>query len=147
MFYNMLITLDGSELAEAVLPYAEEMANRFSCRKVILLRVVPPLRYFVEGSFYEMGDTREKLEADAQAYLQQVAKRLNFKGLEMETEVRYGEVAGEILDCTLERGIDLLAMSTHGYSGIKRWVFGSVAERVLRSLTIPILLIRPEEMK
>tara|TARA_B100000315_G_scaffold250729_1_gene284074 strand:- start:717 stop:1160 length:444 start_codon:yes stop_codon:yes gene_type:complete len=147
MFYNILVTLDGSELAQTVLPYVEEVANRFSCRKIILIRVVPPVRYFVEGSFYEMGDTREKLEEDAQTYLQKIAAGLDIKGLDIETEVRYGEVAGEIIGCAHDRGADLLAISTHGYSGIKRWVFGSVAERVLRHITIPILLIRPEEMK
>jgi nucleotide-binding universal stress UspA family protein len=147
MFYNLLVTLDGSELAEVVLPYVEEVANRFSCRKLILLQVVPPLRYFVEEGIFQMEDTREKLKTDAWGYLQQVRARLQRKGLEVETEVRYGEVADEIIDCAHDRGVDLLAMSTHGYSGIKRWVFGSVAEKVLRGINIPILLIRPEEMK
>ncbi|MBI1987407.1 MAG: universal stress protein [Nitrospinae bacterium] len=147
MFYNILVTLDGSELAETVIPYVEGLATRFPTRKVVLLRVVPPPHYFFEGSFYALGETQEQMEAIAQEYLDKIASRLQAKGLPVEIELRRGEVASEIIDYAHEHGIDLLAMSTHGRSGVKRWVFGSVAEKVLRSLNLPILLIRPEEVQ
>lgn len=147
MFYNILVTLDGSELAETVIPYVEGLASRFPTRKVVLLRVIPPPHYFFEGSFYALGDTQEQMEGIAQEYLEKIASRLQAKSLPVEIELRHGEVASEIIDYAHEHGIDLLAMSTHGRSGVKRWVFGSVAEKVLRNLNLPILLIRPEEVQ
>jgi nucleotide-binding universal stress UspA family protein len=79
---------------------------------------------------------------EAEEYLQDLKDRLRAKGLNVDTHVRYGEDAEEILDHAAQREIDLVAMSTHGHRGVKRFLFGSVAEKVIRQTPKPVFLVR-----
>lgn len=79
---------------------------------------------------------------EAGGYLRGIEERLKAKGFEVESHVRYGDEAEEILSYSSKIGIDLIAMSTHGRSGVKRWLLGTVAEKILRYATKPILLVR-----
>jgi nucleotide-binding universal stress UspA family protein len=79
---------------------------------------------------------------ESEKYLEELEKELKGRGLRVSSVVRYGHAAEEILDHAAFSGADLIAMSTHGRTGVSRWVLGSVAEKVLRASTIPLLLVR-----
>ena len=157
MFRTVLVPLDGSPLAEQALPYAREVAQRFQA-KLVLLQVVPLVGQAAALGFAgtsELAHTTppdiealsEALGAEvrrAEGYLGETARKLQEAGLEVEWEVRRGVPAAEIIACARDRGVDLIAISTHGRSGLGRLIFGSVADEVLRKSGLPILLIKPE---
>jgi nucleotide-binding universal stress UspA family protein len=137
MYKRILIPLDGSALAEVVLPHVEGLAKS-SAAELVLLRV----------AFAHMLPGADPIEAqvarvqEAENYVADLAKRLQEKGVSAEAKVRYGDPAEEILDHAARDHIDLIAMATHGRTGLKRVVLGSVAENVLRSAPVPMLLVR-----
>jgi nucleotide-binding universal stress UspA family protein len=146
MYDPIMLTLDGSELAERAIPHAQAMAKQFGAR-LIVVRVVPPV---VQPLDVDYGMSApygyEKIiEAETQAavdYLAGVAQKLEAEGLTVETAAPLGEPATAILDTARERGARLIVMATHGRTGFRRLVFGSVADRVLREAETPVLLIR-----
>jgi nucleotide-binding universal stress UspA family protein len=83
-----------------------------------------------------------KVVKEAEAYLQKVEDRLKAKGFKVDSHVRYGNDAEEILEHATQKEIDMIAMTTHGRSGVKRFLLGSVAEKVLRYSPKPIFLVR-----
>lgn len=88
----------------------------------------------------------ERINAELQGYLEQVsAKRLRAAGLKAVSSIRFGQPADEIIAYAAKAKCDLIVMSTHGRSGIGRWVYGSVADKVLRSSAIPVLLVHAKE--
>lgn len=133
---NILVPLDGSELAERALPYAERLAGKAG-RKVILVRSVHVRT--LPGR--DPSDAQVKAIDDAERYLASIASRLGDAGVAVESAVPYGPPAAEILDETRIRQADLVLMATHGRSGVGRWVYGSVANQVMRSTQVPMLLI------
>ena len=149
MFKNILIPLDGSHLAEAAIPAALELASRFDS-KICLLRVTrtPYVASGLDGSAYAelIVTLRQQELAEADEYLQMIQRMLREKNYRVETFVREGEPTPEvILDIASEAAVDTIVMSTHGRGGVSRWVFGSVADRVLRQSDIPVVLIRAKE--
>lgn len=136
-FEKILVPLDGSKCAENILPVVERLATDFRA-SICLLRVAYAHTFpGVDPTEAEVSVVRE-----AEAYLQEVGKNLRERGFEVESHVRYGSEADEILDHANQSDIDLIAMSTHGRSGVRRWLLGSVAEKVLRYATKPIFLVR-----
>ncbi|MCL5957868.1 MAG: universal stress protein, partial [Chloroflexi bacterium] len=91
----------------------------------------------------------DRITVELGEYLNRIAYRFKTKAIPVRTAVKFGDPAGEIVDYAKERenGISLIAMCTHGRSGLKRWVYGSVAERVLRGSSVPVLLIRSSGAK
>ena len=153
MFERILVCLDGSELAEQILPYATEQALRFNS-KLILLQVVnmPSSVYTasVAGELPQTGDIIAKQiqtqEVEARAYLDRVTKSLLKKGMNVEYVVLGPLQPGKaIVKYAQDNAIDLICIATHGRSGLGRVVFGSVADLVLRESGLPILVIKPEE--
>lgn len=150
MFERILIALDGSKVAEAALPVVEDLIHRLvSTQKIeiTLLQVVTSLVHWVIAgetgapvpySDRELAIIRE----EAQAYLERTAEGLRAKGATVHTRLSVGNAAQEIIKASEEIPADVIIMSTHGRTGIGRWAFGSVTERVLRSGTVPVLLIR-----
>jgi nucleotide-binding universal stress UspA family protein len=143
MYQKILVPLDGSELAECVLPHVKAIASGCDVKQLILLRVVEPLH----GGEIPSDISSEVLqEADinaAKEYLAKIKAQLSKEGFDVEAEVLTGRSAEIISDFAQRNEVDLIALSTHGRSGISRWVFGSVADRVVRSSSVPVLLIRP----
>ncbi len=137
MFKQILVPLDGSALAEAILPQVTELA-RVHDAELVLLRVA------LAHAFPGADPTEAQLQAvrESEKYLEEVEKELKARGLRVATVVRYGQAGEEILDHAAFAGIELIAMSTHGRTGVSRWVLGSVAEKVLRASTTPLLLVR-----
>jgi nucleotide-binding universal stress UspA family protein len=162
MFGKVLVPLDGSEMAEAVLPYVEDVARCYSA-EVILLRVVATpqdrsIATVFQPSLAVPGSTEdvtpvphpvyreqemESLRAEAERTLSGVRKGLIDAGLRTRIVVLFGRPAERIVEYATKEEVDLIAMSTYGRTGIGRWAFGSVAKRVMRATAIPVLLIRP----
>lgn len=149
MFNNILVPLDGSHLAEAALPVAMELASRFDS-EITLMRVTRPpyVATSVGGSAYAemLVEMREQLQSEANHYLRRLQATLRQQGHRVHTYVVEGDSAAErILEASLRFDINVIVMSTHGRSGISRWVFGSVADRVLQRSHVPVLLIRAHD--
>ncbi len=149
MINRILVPLDGSDLAEGVLPHVKDLAKQLH-GKVHLIRVLDFVSQEVMA--FSMGATAttevvEEIERkdreEAEGYLSQVAGRLAAEGLEVSWEVVEGTAAGEIVDLAHTGSADLIAMSTHGRSGLSRVIFGSVAAKVVREVGIPVMLIKP----
>ncbi len=136
-FKKILVPLDGSSCAETVLPVVERLATELRA-SLSLLRVA------MATTFPGVDPTEAQLKAvqEAEAYLQKVEDRLKAKGFEVDSHVRFGNDAEEIVEHAAQKEIDLIAMTTHGRSGVKRFLLGSVAEKVLRHATKPIFLVR-----
>jgi len=137
MFKRILVPLDGSSLAEAVLPQVQELAKALGAELFLVRAAAAHVFPGVDPTEGEV-DVVQK----AEAYVGEVAGRLHDAGIPVHTAVRYGEAAEEILDHIGVNAIDLVAMSTHGRSGLSRLVLGSVAAQVVHRATVPVLLMR-----
>ena len=146
MYKKIMIPLDGSPLAECVLPHVEAITGGCSVRELVLIRVVEPERvYSVSNSPIDpnLAAAREsERRKEAEDYLHGVVDRLDEPGLVCEALSIVGRVAESLVDYCIENDIDLIIIATHGHSGVTRWVRGSVADKILRSSTIPVLMIR-----
>ena len=141
MYKRALIPLDGSMVAESILPFILEVAGPLDM-EIALLRVlvpVPPMT--VEGTQVVIEDAG-RLRAEAEEYLASIAAELRAKGVRVTTAVRRGEPVAEILVGAREADADLIAMTTHGRSGLSRLLFGSVAAAVLSHAEVPVFLMR-----
>jgi nucleotide-binding universal stress UspA family protein len=140
---TVIVPLDGSPLAEQVLPCVVDLAKKTKL-KVILMRAyaLPPAVTADEyGTYTE--ELIKQLEAEALDYLAQKIKEVKGKGLEnVESIAGFGYGAEEIIKIGRQTPDNLIAMCTHGRSGIKRWVLGSVTERVVQHSGDPVLIIR-----
>jgi nucleotide-binding universal stress UspA family protein len=146
MYKRILIPLDGSELSEHALEPLMEVATSPGDVHVILLEVVEPFTAIYAGgpgATTVAQKANMQAETDAAAYLNKLASRLKRKRLSVETAVITGSPADVILNYVKQHEVDLIIMSTHGRSGISRWFFGSVAEKVTRHATIPVLISPP----
>lgn len=139
---RVLVPLDGSKLAEAALGAAERISGRASSDMLLLSVVAPvnPAPLLRDESIPRR--TLETRYGKAQRYLEAVRQRLERRGVRARVLVRSGDPAEEILACARAERVGLIAMSTHGRSGLGRALFGSVAEGVLRRARVPILLVR-----
>lgn len=147
MYKRVVVPLDGSTVAEGILPFILGIAGPLDL-DVVLLRVVQPIPpTVIEGATHVVVDDIEGRTTEAKSYVDEVARELETKGVRVSVEVRRGEPASEIVATAAATGADLIAMSTHGRSGLGRLVFGSVAQAVLRQSDIPVLLIRETEAK
>lgn len=145
MYKKAIVPLDGSVVAEGILPFILEIAGPLDM-EVVLMRVVVPIPpSVIEGSRHVEIEDPDKRRAEAEEYVRPIAADLRAKGVRATTQVRRGEPTAEILAGAKEAGADLIAMTTHGRSGLGRLLFGSVAEAVLRHSEIPVFLMRQTE--
>ena len=163
MYEKILVPLDGSKLAECVLPYAEALAQGCHTGEVILVSVTERVKGFrvledtgrpVVGPMGGWGEPNQvpsdrmipeaagKLEKQAQRYLDRIAKRMKTNGINASTQVLLWSPAEAIVGFAEETGCDLIVMSSHGRSGPSRWAYGSVAEKVFRATCVPVLMVR-----
>ena len=148
MFEKILVCLDGSDLAEQVLPYATEIARRFRS-KLILLEVAATPSAVVEPTtgYYRAPSPKAlaRREDEASEYLAEVTARLKGEDLEVEYLTQPGSPGRTIVNFAEDNGIGLIALATHGRSGIGRITFGSVADFVMKSSGLLNLVIRPRQ--
>lgn len=147
MYQKMLVPLDGSRLAECVLPHVESIAKTRNVDNVIFLRVIEP--FPMPGGYYETSLTAEDIKridsehrVDAEDYLGKLVEKTRYEGVNIQSEIISGKAADSIAEYATKNGVDLIVMATHGRSGVSRWVWGSVADRILRSACVPILMVR-----
>ena len=135
---KILVPLDGSTVAEEILIYVELLARQ-SGAHVVLMRVVPFLWPSAHVHLKEMG---HKMDKEASDYLFAVETHFVEKGIEARVLVDEGNVPEMICDTAKESGVDLIAISTHGHGGVKRWALGSVTSKVMQASSVPLLVHR-----
>jgi len=149
MYKKIVVPLDGSDLSEAALPHARAIAEKTSAELLLLRVAVSPL--YLESPLdptFSMVITESALamQKEAAQYLERIAAPLREAELKVTTQVHDGGVAAEaILDEATHFGADLIVMSTHGRSGVTRWLIGSVADKVVHGAQMPVMLIRPQK--
>jgi nucleotide-binding universal stress UspA family protein len=143
MFQRILVPLDGSSRAERALPIAARIA-RASGGSILLLRVVHAITEVGEISARPPVVSKAKLEAEiaeATAYLTKVTDSADLEGLGVKTEVYSGIVAPAILSFAQAEDSDLIVMCSHGETGLRRWMMGSIAQKVARHCPVPVLVL------
>jgi nucleotide-binding universal stress UspA family protein len=153
MFEKILVPLDGSKVGEAALPVIEQILSKLapgSSLEVILIGVITLLRHWVvvgEASA-PVSYTEEELKIikdRVMNYLEKAGDGLRDKGITVRTIVTSGNAADEILKTADQNKVDLIAMSTHGRSGLKRLAFGSITDKVMHGSRVPVLMVRAPE--
>jgi nucleotide-binding universal stress UspA family protein len=146
MYHHILVPLDGSKLAECVLPHVQVIAKGCDVPIVTLIRVVEPLKLHGGLESRLSPKERQSIEDDsmkvANDYLQQLVKQFISIGINAQPEVPYGNVVDSLTNYANSKAVDLFVIATHGQSGVSRWVWGSVADRILRSACVPVLMVR-----
>jgi nucleotide-binding universal stress UspA family protein len=140
MFQKVLVPLDGSELAEGILPYVSQLARGLNI-PVLVMSVVSP------DTLEALSQESEKVKLKTENYLQEVAKRLVKEGAQAESMFSFGRPAERIVQVAERQGCNLIAMSTHSENHLGRGVLGSVTDKVIHSSHIPTLTIHPQEAK
>ncbi len=144
MFLRIFVPLDGSPRAERALDLAAVLAQQIPTREPALEPLLILFQAVDLSHWLNLDDRkaeRTRATEAATRYLEERAKQLRSQGITVETAVRRGNPAEVILEQTMARQVELIVMSTHGRSGLARWALGSVAERVARSVPVPLLLL------
>lgn len=149
MIHKILVPLDGSQLAEQALPYARSLAQKYEA-ELILLMVIPPLSLPVladpYGGVLYKYPTEEEMnqhKQTAQTYLSDLQKSLRQQNIVTHIQVlEDASIADGIVGVASEEAVDVIVKTTHGRSGLSRWVYGSVATKVLQEAPCPIFLVR-----
>lgn len=153
MYKKILAPLDGSELAECVLPHLEAIARGCGVEEVVLVRAAEPF-YMPSGepvfNDEQIKEIETRHEKSARDYLHKTAKRIAKNGVKTQTVVLTSRASADatekaadmLVDYVKKSDADLIIIASHGRSGISRWIFGSVADRLLRGACIPVLMIR-----
>lgn len=149
---KVLLPLDGSKLGEQAVPYAEKLIQGVGAQTV-LIQALEPLKE-IKGEGYrgypvlsetELRAVNERRKKFAEDYLEGMVKTFKEKGLPASCLVVRGSPAEQILDYAQKNGVDVIAMSTHGRSGMGRWVFGSVTDKILHAGDTAVLMVRASE--
>jgi nucleotide-binding universal stress UspA family protein len=150
MYHKIMVPLDGSDLAECVMPHVEAIIAGFQSKEVVLVRVVNPVRLpvsvpaqgdygFTEKDRQQLNENRKKAAGE---YLAKMADSLTISGTNFSYALLEGKPAGVLADYATENAVDLIVIASHGRSGVSRWVMGSVAERLMRTSCVPVMMVR-----
>lgn len=148
-----MVPLDGSDLAECVLPHVKAIASGCEVSQVVLVRVVDPLGYPIivrahgaNGEFGIPDKNREQIQQErkeaAATYLQKMENQLKASGPKIRSAVLEGEIAETLISYAIKNNVDLIVLATHGRSGMKRWLLGSIADRMVSHACVPLLMVR-----
>ncbi len=144
MYNRILLPLDGSAIAEQALPHAIALVERFQA-ELIILRTFEPLAEKIGM----MGDLVKRAEdvtrAIAEKYIENISASVQERGIRVKSIIIEGRPHSEIVRFAETEQVDLIVISTHGQSGLTRWLLGSVADRVARGVSVPVLLVRSQE--
>jgi nucleotide-binding universal stress UspA family protein len=155
MYERILVPLDGSKVGGAALPNVEDLAVKLApCIdvEVTLLQVISDLTFdFLTDNEaaqlpYNQIDLK-KIRLMSQGYLETVAGSLRSKGIKVKTMVTEGHAADEIIKAARETNANLIAMSSHGRSGLGRWALGSITDKVLHESDVPVITVRAKQSK
>jgi len=145
MYKKILVPLDGSDLAECALEHVKAIALGCNVPELVLFRVVEPIYTGADAVSYGAvmyADLINQVEKEAQEYITDVTEKFKRNtGIEAQSVLAHGNAADEILEYSKKNKVDLIIMTTHGRSGISRWLFGNVADKVSHHSTVPVLII------
>jgi nucleotide-binding universal stress UspA family protein len=144
---RILVALDGSPLAETILGAVRTLAGKMGGGLVLLHVVTVPesLRAIAVRARVTLDEVVAQERNDAQTYLDGVAEKLRHAGVPVRAVTAVGDAAAEIMRYAAHEAIGMVALATHGRSGVQRWLYGSVADAVLHTVTVPLLLLRPSD--
>jgi len=149
MYTKILVPLDGSELAESVIPYVKWFNKVSKVNEILLLRAVEHLHISGGLESHVLPEEREHIEQDAvnlaTEYLEKVAEEFKEGRVSVKPVVIVGKPAKVIAEYVAKSDIDLIIMATHGFSGIHRWVRGSTADEIIHAALVPVFLVRPQD--
>ncbi len=144
MYKKILVPLDGSEMAECALEHVKNIAQSCCLPEIILLFVAEPVS---SGLYQSAEEGREKLISWGKEVLARAEKMMTASGIKAKNHVLEGKAAETIVDYAVQNDIDLIIMATHDRSGFSRWALGSVAEKVIRSSNVSVLISVPKEYR
>jgi nucleotide-binding universal stress UspA family protein len=144
LFKRILIPLDGSATAEQALPYAIAQTEKFGA-SLILLRVLEPFPHVHGMSVAELESIKQQTSEWAQERLDQLVAEIRGRGISAKAAVVEGRPNVTILQFAEKNRVDLIVICSRGRSGLSRWLMGSVADRVVRGATVPVLLVRSQK--
>ncbi len=147
MYKKIMVALDRSKLAECVFPHVDSLVKAGQVGEVVFVRVAEPYSFsLMSGEELPKPDDIIRFDAqvklEAEKYLQDVATRAKSNGATIRGEVLIGKPSVKLAEYANNGGFDLVMIATHGRSGVSRWVWGSVADRLLRAVCVPILMVR-----
>jgi nucleotide-binding universal stress UspA family protein len=149
MYTKILVPLDGSEMAESVLPYVKWFIQVSDVNEIIFLRVVEPFHMVGGLEAQVMPEDKALIEQDAatiaRKYLQTIATRFEGGKVKLSPVVKVGKTTSTIAEYVRNCDVDLIIMATHGYSGIHRWVSGSIADEILHAARVPVFMVTPRD--
>jgi nucleotide-binding universal stress UspA family protein len=146
---RMMIPLDGSALAQQALPLATALAESSGAELLLMHAITATMEPYTGLSprgrpIPQLAEVLAAQRDHALSYLDAQAEKLRAHGVSVTTQAIPGYAADVLVDEAARRGVDLIVMATHGYSGLKRWALGSVADKVLHASTTPLLLVRAQ---
>jgi nucleotide-binding universal stress UspA family protein len=144
MYETILVPLDGSKRAEGILSHVEELAQRYDAR-VVFVRIIEPIPYVMgpEGTPMTLREQElEQRQRDAKSYMDARVGEFREMGIEAKAEILQGPVVQGITDTAEREGADLIAIASHGRSGLSQCFYGSVAAGVLHRVDRPLLVVR-----
>lgn len=147
MYQKIMVPLDGSKLAECVFPHVDALARGCLVKTITFVQAVEPFQY---PSYAEeltiTPDEIHRINSDnrvaAETYLKKWADNFKYENVNVRWEVLTGRPADVLADYAVKNQADLILIATHGRSGVSRWVWGSIADRLLRSACVPVLMVR-----
>ena len=154
MYQKIMVPLDGSEVAECVLPHVEAFIDGCQVNTIVFIRVIEPAPLGIRSPSTAISKEEldklmtnfqhieEERKSAAEDYLKKAVDRLKPNGVKFQTEVIVGKAAGSLIDYADSNNIDLILIATHGRSGVSRWMRGSIADRILRASKVPVLIVR-----
>jgi len=144
MYKTILVPLDGSKRAESILSHVETLARSFKSKVIFFVAIEPVLmlEYNEIVGISEFMEKNDYLKEKTAAYLDSLQKQFSQKGIEVRTLIGHGPTVKEIVDAAAREKADLVAMASHGRTGLSRTFYGSIAAGVLQRIDRPLLLIR-----
>jgi len=144
MYRRILLPLDGSPLAEQALPHASSLAECFQA-ELILLKVLVPLNSSLNLPPAAVGRAEAATRKIVREYLEELSVDVRNKGISVKVVTVAGSPHVEIVRFAESEQMDIIVICTRGHSGVSRWLMGSVADRVARSVNVPVLLVRAQK--
>jgi nucleotide-binding universal stress UspA family protein len=148
VYKKILVPLDGSKRAEAILPHVEQLAQRYQA-KVIFLKVIEfQIVTGLEGAYVPLTDQEfDQTINQTEKYLAGIKGEFKEKKIDTQTCFLHGQVVNEIIKLAAREAVDLIAMASHGRGGLARAFYGSVAAGVLQNVDRPLLIIRSRSVE
>lgn len=147
MFQKIMVPLDGSKLAEQAIPHAVSLASKTGAKVILVRAMLLPVISPAAWTTIDIARIRDDEEQAVTSYLAELCHKLEEENLRVASVALEGEAAQVLLDVAEEKNVDLIVMTSHGRTGLNRWLFGSVAEKVVRHAPCPVLTVGARSLR